>query len=76
MPTGSLVGNAQRVNVSNSIICYVWAGSGTTSAPDATNIPNFAVGVNSGGVAAGIVYHVIGGTWVSTTATVANLYGG
>jgi hypothetical protein len=76
MPTGSLEGDSQKVTVSNSILSYSWAGTGTTSAPSAANLDNFTVGAASDGVAAGVVYHVIDGVWISTGATVTNLYGG
>ena len=81
MPTGSLVkagsqtANAQRVSVANSMITVHWAGAGTTSAPVATNLPNYTIGVNAGGITTADVYHVIDGAWVDTGASVANLYG-
>lgn len=76
MPTGSILNDSQKVNITNSIVCYVWSGAGTGNAPDATTIPNFTVGVDAGGAATGVLWWVINGTWVTTTATVANLYGG
>lgn len=64
------------VSVANAIISEVWAGAGTTNAPDATDYANFIIGVNNGGASTANVYHVINGAWVDTGATVANLYGG
>jgi hypothetical protein len=75
MPTGSLTGDSQKVANTSSIISYHWAGAGTTNAPSATNLPNYTVGVNTGGAATGLVYHVIDGSWVPTGTDVANLYG-
>ena len=76
MPTGSLTGDSQKVANTSSIISYHWAGAGNGNAPDATNIPNYTVGVDASGVAAGVLWHVIDGVWVTTAATVTNLYGG
>lgn len=67
---------ASKVAVTNGLISYYWAGAGTTSAPDATSLADFTVGVNGNGASTGNVYHVINGTWTDTGATVANLYGG
>jgi len=75
MPTGSLTGDSQKVANTSSIISYHWNSADDTDAPDATNIPNYTVGVASDGVAAGLVYHVIDGSWVPTGSDVANLYG-
>jgi hypothetical protein len=64
-----------QVVVANSLISYFWAGAGTTAAPDASNLPDFVIGVNNGGVASANVYHVIGGAWVDTGSLVSHLYG-
>ena len=75
--TGQLFDDgAAQVVVANSLISYHWTSADDTDAPDATSIPDYTVGAASDGAAAGIIYHVIDGAWVSTTATVANLYGG
>ena len=38
MPSGSLIGDSQKVSVSNSLVTYFWSGANDTNAPDATNI--------------------------------------
>jgi hypothetical protein len=67
--------DALHVQIANSLISYHWAGADDTSAPDATDLNDYVVGISADGASTGIVYHVIDGAWVSTTATVANLYG-
>lgn len=63
------------MNVSITRVQHVWAGAGTTAAPDPSGMANFTVGVNQGGVTAADVYWVINGAWVDTGASVANLFG-
>lgn len=70
------VNGAALVNITNTLISYHWAGADDTNAPDATDLPDYIVGVSASGASTGVVYHVIDGAWVSTGATVANLYGG
>jgi len=66
---------AASVNVSNALVSYVWSGADDTNAPVATDFPDFTYGVSADGAATGLVYWVIGGAWVATGATVANLHG-
>ena len=66
---------AAHVLVANSLISYHWTSVDASGAPDATSFADYTVGVGADGAATGIVFHVIDGAWVSTTATVANLYG-
>jgi len=58
-----------------SAISFFWAGSGIGNAQSAVNLRNGVIGADSDGAATGVVYHVVSGAWVSTTATVSNLYG-
>ena len=67
---------AVNTTVANGLVSYRWTSADATDAPVATDLADFTVGLASDGVAAGVVYHVIGGAWVSTGATVTNLYGG
>ena len=67
---------AGLVVVSNGLISYHWTSIDDTDAPTATSLADYTIGLASDGAAAGVVYHVIDGAWVSTGATVANLYGG
>jgi len=60
----------------DSLIAFRWTGSGIGAAPSATSFPDFVVGVDQDGVASASVYHTIGGNWILTGASVANLYGG
>ena len=64
------------VTVTNGLISYHWTSADATDAPTATNLADYTIGLASDGATAGVVYHVIDGGWVSTGATVANLYGG
>jgi hypothetical protein len=57
-------------------VSYAWTGTGTGNAPGATSVEQFSLGVDKGGTAAATVYWVIAGAWVSTGATVTNLFGG
>ena len=75
MPSGSLIGDSQKVSVSNSLVTYFWAGANDTNAPDATNIENGTYGVSQDGGATGVIYWVVNGSWVSTTATVPQFHG-
>lgn len=75
-PTG-----AASVDVANgAILAAIWAGAGTTSAPDPELYSEGQIGANAGGASAGLTYHVVGAVgakaWITTGATVKNLYGG
>lgn len=62
------------------IFMAFWAGAGTTNAPPAANFQEGSLGANNDGASSANVYHVVNvanvPTWVSTGATVANIYGG
>lgn len=64
------------VVVSNGLISYHWTSADDADAPTATSLADYTIGLASDGASTGVVYHVIDGAWVSTGATVANLYGG
>ena len=67
---------AVRVVVADgAMVAAIWAGAGTGGAPDASNYADGQIGVDSGGAAAGLSYHVFNSAWVATGGTVANLYG-
>lgn len=54
----------------------VWTGSGTGSAPAATNLTAGMIGADSDGAVTGIIYYVANGAWISTTRTVLQYFGG
>lgn len=59
-----------------SAISHFWSGSGPGSAPPADKLRNGVLGADNNGISTGTVYHIVDGVWISTGATVANLYGG
>ena len=62
-----------------NIFTTFWAGAGTTNAPDAASYKIGTLGANNDGASSADVYHVVDVagvyTWVSTGATVTNIYG-
>jgi len=74
-PSEDIYSTNNGLHVSGVAIPIFWTGSGTGGAPSATNLRSGTLGADSDGIATGIIYHVVNGSWVSTTATVANLYG-
>ena len=73
---GTAEGYVMVAAQSSNRASYHWTSADDTDAPTATAIADYTVGVSADGASTGIVYWVIDGAWVSTTATVATLFGG
>lgn len=78
-------GNSREVKVrveNNAVkltghrLSYIWAATGIGNAPDATNMDDGTIGADLAGIATGLTYHVVAGTWIATGGTVLQLYGG